>query len=810
MKQISRAAVLGAGTMGAAIAAHLANAGLTVQLLDAVPESLTPAETARGLTLASRAVRNRFALAGLDRVRTARPPAIFSAEVLQQISVGNVADDLAGLASADWIIEVVSERLDVKRALLDRIEEHRPPGAIVSTNTSGLPIGQIAEGRSGDFRAHFLGTHFFNPPRAMKLLEVTPIADTLPEVLETICRFGERDLGKGVVVCKDTPNFIGNRIFSFDLTFTLAYALEHGYTIEEVDLLTGPLIGRPRTATFRLLDLVGLDIMAAVGQNLYPRIPDDETRDLLQNQRSNALIAAMLERGWLGNKSSVGFYKESRTAEGRAYWPLDLRTLEHRPTQPPSFPSLAAIERERDLGTRLSALVAREDRAGSFIRAILGNLLGYASRRLPEIADDIRAVDDAMRWGFSHELGPFQVWDALGVAVGQQLAAEDSSGHAAAPWVEAMLATGRANFYAPDPTRSEASPSSWNVATGTPAPPKASPDMLDLTAKRASGGTIVENAAASLVDLGDGVAALELHSKMNTLDDRSIDLLHQSLDRVASDFVGLIVTGRGDNFSAGADIRMIASLVERGQLDQVDRVTKALQDAFIAVRFSPKPVVVTPFGWTLGGGSEFALSGARIVAGAESYLGQTEVGIGWIPGAGGCKELLRRVVSPVAALPQGDVAPLLERVFDLITQGKVSGSALEAREWGFLAPTDRIIMNRDHLLAAAKREVIALAVSGYRPPTRGKTVFAAGRDALAALKIRAYIFRQGGYASDHDVLLANQVAYVLCGGDLSEAQWVDEQYILNLERAAIRELCQQPKTLERIKHFLESGKILRN
>jgi 3-hydroxyacyl-CoA dehydrogenase len=571
------------------------------------------------------------------------------------------------------------------------------------------------------------------------------------------------------------------------------------------------LIGRPRTATFRLLDLIGIDIMATVGENLYPRIPGDETRELLRDPNSAALIASMVEKGWLGNKSDAGFYRESRTAEGRAYWPLDLTTLEHRPPQPAEFPSLATIGRERDLTARLRALVGLDDRAGRFVRAILGNLLGYASRRLPEIADDVRSVDDAMRWGFSHELGPFQIWDALGIAPGQRLAAAaDLPGTGPAHWVDEMVASGRSGFYASDSATPGASPSSWNVATRAPAASRETADRLELASRRAVGGTLAENAAASLIDLGDGVAALELHSKMNVLDGGTLELLQQSLDRVARDFAGLVVTGRGENFSAGADIRMIASLVESSRLDEIDRVTKAMQDAFMAVRFSPKPVVVTPFGWTLGGGAEFTMAGARIAAAAESYVGQTEVGIGWIPAAGGCKELLRRVVSPVAALPQGEPAAVLEKVFDLITQGKVSGSAQEAREWGFLAPNDRIVMNRDHVLAAAKREVLALADSGYRPPERGKTVYAAGRDALAALKIRAYIFRQGGYASDHDVALANQIAYVLCGGDLSEPQWVDEQYILDLERAAIRELSQLPKTRERIKHFLETGKTLRN
>jgi 3-hydroxyacyl-CoA dehydrogenase len=804
VRQINSGAVIGAGTMGAAIAAHLANAGRSVLLLDAVPTSLTPAEQARGLSVKHPQVRNRLALAGLDRVQRASPPALFSPAVAQRIAVGNVDDDLGKLAEVDWIVEAVTERLDVKQSLLAKVEAVRRPGTIVTSNTSGLPIGQIAEGRSADFRAHFLGTHFFNPPRHMKLLEVTPTPDSRPDVLETIVRIAERDLGKGVVICKDTPNFIGNRIFTFDLTFSLAYALDHDYTVEEVDLLTGPLIGRPRTATFRLLDLVGIDVMGLVSQNLLPRIQTDESRDLLTHPATGRLIQTMVERQWLGNKTGVGFYKQERTAQGRAFWPLDLQTLEHRPPRLPSFESVAAIEKERDLATRLRALIAAPDRAGEYVRAIVGNLLGYSSRRLPEIADEVKSVDDAMRWGFSHALGPFELWDALGVAEGQQLAAAPGLSGDAASWVQAMLGTGRSRFYqkvAGDQTY-------WNIARGAPESVRVSPDVLTLPSDRAK--TIVENASASLRDLGDGVAALELHTKLNVLDAQSVELIQVSLAKVEEGFAALVITGRGEHFCAGADVRMIAGLVQSGDTAAIDRATKALQDAFMALRHGPRPVVVAPFGWTLGGGCELAMAGAKIVAAGETYAGQVEVGIGWIPGAGGCKELLRRVVAPAARLPHAGALPTLERVFDLITQGKVSGSALEAQEWGILQPTDRIVMNRDHLLAAAKQEALGLAADYHPPAVSGRTIYAAGRDALAALRIKIYSYHEAAYASDHDVELAKRVAFVLCGGELSEPQWVDEQYILDLERAAIAELSQMPKTQERIRYFLETGKTLRN
>ena len=807
--QITRAAVLGAGTMGAAIAAHLANAGLPVLLLDMVPDQLTPADAARGLTLSDPRVRNRLALAGLERVQKARPPALFTADTANLITCGNVEDDLERLREVDWIIEAVTERLDVKRSLLARVEAVRRPESIVSSNTSGLPIGQIAEGRSDDFRAHFLGTHFFNPPRQMKLLEVTPTPATLADVVETICRVGERDLGKGVVVCKDTPNFIGNRVFTFDLVFAVAYALEHGYTVEEVDALTGPLIGRPRTATFRLLDLVGIDIMAMVGENLYPNVPSDESREILRSPRLANLLQAMLERNWKGNKTGIGFYKEVRDGSGRAYWPLDLNTLEHRPPRPPDLPSLAAVQKERNLAARLRALVGLNDRAGQYTSAILANLLGYSSRRLPEIADDVRSIDRAMRWGFNHELGPFEIWDTLGLAEGRKLV-QESDAHGVAPWVDQMLATGRKSFYE-NPTTPSGGPSTfWNVATAAPMPAVDSREVLSIAEHKAAGGIVVENESASIVDLGDGVAALELHTKMNTLDDRVVEMMYQALEKVRNDSRGLVVTGAGANFSAGANVAYIAGLIQAGRWDGIDRAIKAIQDSFMALRFSPRPVVVAPFGWTLGGGAELAMAGARIVAAAETYIGQTEVGLGLMPAGGGCKELLRRVVCPAATGPRTDVQAPLRRVFEMIALGKVAGSAAEGKELGFLAPTDRVVMNQDHLLAAAKREVLDLADQGYRPPVRGKNVYAAGRDALAGLKIETYMYREAGYASDYDVELANRCAYVLCGGDLSEPQWVDEQYILNLERAAFVDLCRQPKTQERIRHFLETGKTLRN
>jgi len=805
MTEISRVAVIGAGTMGAAIAGHLANSGRSVLLLDAVPNQLTPEEEAQGLGLGDAAVRNRLARKGLERIRRSRPPALFSPEVAERIAVGNVEDDLAQLADVDWVVEAVTERLEVKQALLERVDAVRRPETIVSSNTSGLPIAQIAEGRSPDFQAHFLGTHFFNPPRQMKLLEVTPIPTTRPEVLETICRVGERDLGKGIVLCKDTPNFVGNRVFTFDILFAVAHALDNGYTVEEVDLLTGPLIGRPRTATFRLLDLIGIDVMAMIAQNIYPRVPDDESREILRHPKLVRLLDEMLKRGWLGNKSGIGFYKTVNGANAREFWPLDLNTLEHRPPRPAAFAELSAIEKERDLPTRLRALVAREDRAGEYARAVLGNFLGYAARRLPEIADDVKSVDDAMRWGFNHALGPFEIWDALGIEEGARLAAAPGLPGGVPPWVAALRETGHGSFYQRPDDDPTADPSYWNVGLGRLARPAVSPHVVNLARSRAN-GLIAANEGASLVDLGEGVAALELHTKMNVLDERIVEMVNRALQDVATGFAALVVTGRGANFSAGANLASFARCIEVDDWAGLDRFIKGLQDMVTAVRFNWQPVIAAAQGWTLGGGCELAMATSAIVASVETYFGQPEINVGLLPAAGGCKEFLRRIVTPAAK--DGDARAALDRAFDLLTIGQTSGSAEEARQWGLLQPGDRVIMNPDHLLAAARQEALTRA-NGYVPPSLGQTILSSGRSAREQLNGRAEEARQAGRLTAYDTVIAERIAWVLCG-DEDTPTYVDEPTILDRERAAFVELCQHPETQERIRHFLQTGKPRKN
>lgn len=805
MNEISRAAVIGAGTMGAAIAGHLANSGRSVLLLDAVPNEVSPEEAAQGLGIGDAAVRNRLARNGLERILHSRPPALFSPEVAERIAIGNIEDDLAKLSDVEWIVEAVTERLEVKRALLERVDAVRRPGTIVSSNTSGLPIAQIAEGRSADFQAHFLGTHFFNPPRQMKLLEVTPIPTTRPEVVETICRIGEQDLGKGIVLCKDTPNFVGNRVFTFDILFAVAYALDNGYTIDEVDLLTGPLIGRPRTATFRLLDLIGIDVMSMIAQNIYPRVPDDESREILRHPGLTRLLNEMLKRGWLGNKSGTGFYKTVNGTNGREFWPLDLNTFEHRPPPKPEFGELSAIEKERDLPTRLRSLVAREDRAGNYVQAVLGNFLGYAARRVPEIADDVKSVDDAMRWGFNHVLGPFEIWDALGLEAGARLAATPGLPGAVAPWVTALRDTGHGSFYQRSDGDPTADPGYWNVALGRLAQPVASPRVVNLARYRAS-GLIAANEGASLLDLGDGVAALELHTKMNVLDERIVEMVNRALQEVATGFAALVITGRGANFSAGANLASFARYIEVGDWAGLDRFIKGLQDMVTAVRFNWQPVVAATQGWTLGGGCELAMATSAIVASAETYLGQPEINVGVLPAAGGCKEFLRRIVTPSAKA--GDSLAALDRAFDLLTTGQSSGSAEEARRWGLLGPGDPVVMNPDHLLALAKEEALARA-NGYVPPSLGQTIVSSGKSARERLAQCAEEARQAGRLTAYDTVIAERIAWVLCG-DEDAPTYVDEPTILDRERAAFVELCQHPETQDRIRHFLQTGKPKKN
>ena len=803
---INRVTVIGAGTMGAAIAAHLANIGIPVYLLDIVPWKLTPKEIDEGLTLDHPAVRNRIVNEGWQRCLKARPANLFTKDVAELVTLGNLEDNIDWVGEADWIVEAIIEQLEPKRQLMARIEEARKPGSIVSTNTSGIPIKEIAGGRSDEFRAHFLGTHFFNPPRYLKLLEIIHHEQTKPEVVESMKEFATRTLGKGVVIAKDTPNFVANRFFSIFGSHMLNYALDNGYTVEEVDALTGPLIGRTKAATFRLFDLVGFDIHAQVSSNLYTAIPHDPYREEMKHAKALELIEAMLERKWLGNKTGQGFYKRVDTKEGRQFWALDLETLEYQPPVKPRFESVGKHKDVEEVGERINRLCAEDDRAGRFIWDIVSFGLNYAASIVPGVADEILSIDNASKWGYGWELGPFEIWDALGV--GESVERMEAGGMAVTPWVKEMLAAGHTRFY----RKENGHLYYYDPATKGYVAVKADPRAIVIKElKSEEGRVIAHNPSASLVDMGDGVLCLEFHSKMNALDTDISRMMAQARLELEGDWVGLVIGNQGEHFSAGANLFMLAGAAQQGEWGQAEAAVKMAQDGAMAFRYSPKPVVSAPFNMTLAGGAEAMMGASAICAAAESYIGLVEMGVGLVPAGGGCKELVRRVVSPVArSAPNADLLPFLQRIFDTIAMAKVSGCAEEARQWGFLSSADRIIMNRDHLLHEAKRTVLEMAESGYRPPVRGKEIWATGANSLAALQMMIWGMKEAGWASEHDALIANKTAYILCGGKLAKPQWVDPQYILDLELEAFLSLLGEQKTIDRIWHMLNTGKPLRN
>ena len=776
---IRSVAVLGAGTMGAAIAAHAANAGLAVDLLD----------------LDSQAVEG-----GFERMLAARPAALASPRLAERIRLGTFEEDFDRLAAADWVVEAVVERLEPKQELFARVEKTAGPGAVITSNTSGLPLASLADGRSEDFRRRFLGTHFFNPPRYLKLVELIPTADTDPAVLEQVRAFVERVLGKGAVVAKDTPNFIANRLGSFAGMHDVRYALEHGYTIEEVDALTGPLVGRPKTATFRLFDQVGLDVMVAVAGNLYELAPADESRDVLQAPEP---LARMQAAGRLGNKTGGGFYRRGKRDGQTVFDVLDLDTLEYRPAARPDLPIIPAARDHDDLGDRLRFVLdkATDDRGARYLRDTLLPSLAYAARRVPEIADSLVEVDHAVEWGFGYELGPFRTWDAIGVADG--VARMEALGIEVPAWVTGMLAAGHRSFYRDGQV--------YSPLTRDYQPVPVDPEVIDLDRLKAEGREVARNGSASLVDLGDGVLCFELHAPASAIDAAVVELGVRALQELeGGDWAGLVIANQARNFCVGANLGEVGMAAYQGLYDQVGEAVKGLQDVLMGFRHAARPVVAAPHGQTLGGGAEIVLAADRVVATLETYIGLVEVGVGIVPAGGGCKELLRRVVAPaVRAAPDTPALPLVQRVFETIGLAKVATSALEARELGFLADHDVVVLDADHQLAAAKREVLDLA-GAYRPPARDASVYAAGLPVLAALELGVQTLQWAGQAGEHDGVVARQLARVLCGGELSLGQWVGEQHILDLEMEAFLALLREPKTMERIQGFLMTGKIVRN
>ncbi len=790
--------------MGAQIAAHLANAGVPTVLLDITPRELTPEEQKKGLTLESKEVRNRIARAGFEAAKKARPAAFFTPETAALVSIGNFEDDLAKLKNCDLIIEAVVENLEIKRSLYERVDEHRKQDSIVASNTSGIPIRRLAEGRSEDFRANFCGVHFFNPPRYLHLVEVIRTEWTKPEVACFLFGFLDQRLGKGVVAAKDRPNFIANRIGTFGALHTIKTMLEDGYSIEEVDKITGSAVGRPKSATFRTFDLVGLDVFTHVIKNLYEALPDDEEREMFV---APEFLTGMVGRGMLGNKTKGGFYKK-QTANGGGkpeIWTLETASLDYRPAKKVKLPSLDMAKNIENLGERIKGLVWGKDRVGAFLWKTLARTLTYSAKRIPEIADNIVEVDRAMRWGFGWELGPFEVWDAIGVE--KSVARMKEEGAAVPANVQKLLDAGGKSFY----KKEGGQQFYFDFHSGEYLPLADPVGTVILKSVKDRTGVIKKNSGASLIDIGDGVACLEFHSKMNAIGGDTLQMLKQSLAEVEKNFVGLVVGNQGTNFCVGANIMLMLMEAQEENWEELDMMARAFQASTMSLRYSPKPVVVAPFGMTFGGGCEMVLHADRARAAAETYIGLVEVGVGIIPAGGGTKELLLRTLDSIPKnVGDADPFPFVKRAFETIALAKVATSAEEARTLGFLSEDDTISMNGDRLIADAKKQVLALAASGYVQPQQRTDILALGNSALATFKLGIHQMKRAGYISDHDALIGEKVARILTGGDLNHTTRVSEQYLLDLEREAFLSLAGTRKTQERLAAMLKTGKPLRN
>jgi len=801
--RIDKAAVLGAGTMGAQIAAHLANARVPTLLLDIAPRELTKEEQAKGLTLEAREVRNRIARFGLDAAKKAKPAAFFTPENASRVSIGNFDDDMAKLKDRDLIIEAVVENLDIKRSLFEKVEQHRRAGSIVASNTSGIPIRQLAEGRSEDFRQHFLGVHFFNPPRYLHLVEIIRTEWTKGEVSCFMYGFLDQRLGKGVVAARDRPNFIANRIGTFGAMVTMKTMLDDGYSIEDIDKITGQTIGRPKSATFRTFDLVGLDVFGHVVKNLYEALPEDEERDVFV---APEFLTRMIGKGILGNKTKGGFYRRQAGEGGKKeIWTIDNATLEYRPSTKVKLPALDMAKNIEDLPERIKTLVWSKDRVGQFLWKTMSRTFRYAANHIPEIADTIVEVDRGMRWGFNWELGVFETWDAIGVE--KSVARMKQEGQSIPENVQKLLDAGAKSFY----KKHDGQQFYFDFATEQYLPLAEQPGVIILKSVKDRTGVIRKNSGASLIDIGDGVTCLEFHSKMNAIGGDTLQMLKQSLAEVEKNFVGLVVGNQGANFCVGANIMLMLMEAQEENWDELDMMARVFQQSTMSLRYSPKPVVVAPFNMVFGGGCEMVLHGDRVRAAAETYIGLVEVGVGIIPAGGGTKELLVRMLDSIPRnVDDADPFPFVKRAFETIALAKVATSAEEARTFGFLAADDTISMNGDRLIADAKKEVLALAASGYVPPQPRNDILALGNPALATLKLGIHQMKRGGYISEHDALIGEKLARILTGGDLNHETRVSEQYLLDLEREAFLSLAGTRKTQERLAAMLKTGKALRN
>ncbi len=799
-RHIRKVAVLGSGVMGSRIACHFANVGCEVLLLDIAPKELNAAETAKGLSLDHPAVKNRIVNESLQGALTSTPSPIYRKSFASRIQTGNFADDMAKIAQVDWIIEVVIERLDIKKSIFDQVEQFRKPGTLISSNTSGIPIHMMNEGRSDDFKKHFAGTHFFNPPRYLPLLEVIPTNDTAPEIVDFYMNFGAKILGKKTVLCKDTPGFIGNRVGVYSMAKVMELAQELGLTIEEADALTGAILERPKTGTFKLGDLVGLDTAFNVTKGLQNNLPNDQ---MVKDIKDSAVLNFLIEHKFLGDKTKKGFYYKEKDASGATNrFALDLVTMEYRPLAKAKLPVLEMAKQAPDLKTRLGMLLHDKTKAGDFLRKHYASLFAYVSQRVPEISDVLYSIDDAIRSGYAWTFGPFENWDMIGIQKGIELA--ESEGFTVAEWVKEMVATGNATFYKSENGKKyfyDVASKSYVVIPGTE-------ELVLLDALRET-NKVWGNSDATIVDLGDGILNLEFHTKMNTIGGGVIQGINKALDLAETEYKGLVISNTGAHFSAGANVGMIFMMAVEQDYDELNMAVKAFQDTMMRVRYSNVPVIVAPHNMALGGGCELSMHADKVVAHAELYMGLVEFGVGLIPGGGGSKEFAKRFSDE---LKEGDIKinRLRER-FLSIGQAKVSTSAYEAFDHGYLRPgTDEVVVSREFQLTRAKRAALEMIEKGYIAPKREKNVTVLGQEGLGIIYVGANSMKSGNYMSEHDQVISEKLGWVMCGGDLSENTLVSEQYLLDLERKAFVELCMQRKTLERLESLVKTGRILRN
>lgn len=796
-KSIKKAAVIGSGVMGAGIAAHLANVGIPCLLLDILPSGLTPEEEAKGLTLEHSAVRNRLATGAIAKLKKTKPAPLYDSRYAELITPGNVEDDWHKLADVDWIIEVIVEKLEIKQQLMSRIEEVWKPGIIVSSNTSGISINAIAQNCKEELQEYFLGTHFFNPPRYMKLLEIIPGTKTKPEIYEQMKVFAEKVLGKGVVKAKDTPNFIANRIGTYGLLVSLQEMLDKGYTVDEVEAVTGPAIGRPKSATFRTLDLVGLDTFIHVANNVYHSVTDNEEKVVF---KVPSLLEEMVAKGWTGEKQGQGFFKKVKGEKGKEILSLDLKTLEYVPRQKIAGASLEAAKLASGSGAKIKALLGAKDRYSELAWNLLKRVLVYSAQKVGEIADSIYEIDQAMKWGFGWEVGPFETWDAIGLK--RSVERMEAEGLEVPLWVKDWLAAGNESFYKKE------SGQKFYISQGEFRALEQPQEEISLAQLKEQNKVIRSNSGASLIDIGDDVACLEFHSHSNAIGADILMMIMQSMEDVRKNYRGLVIANEGRNFCVGANLMLLLMEAQDEEWDEVDFMIRQFQNTMYQLKYFEKPVVAAPHQMTLGGGVEVCMAADQVVAASETYYGLVEVGVGLIPGGGGCKEMALRISEKVN-VADADMQPFVNQAFETIGMAKVATSGAEAKKIGLMRDTDRIVVNRDHLLYEAKQAVLGMDKAGYIP-RREQKVRVVGESGKAVLQLGAYTMKQGGYISDHDQLIANKLAHVLAGGNAPAGSYVSEQYLLDLEREAFLSLCMEPKTQQRMQFMLTKGKPLRN